>query len=503
MRRLASNTVFVGFIAAWFLAASPIMRSESVNATNEGVVRLPWSLAMISTRSFCQMPTHEYVVPRSMRRWCCARRPAWRVGRRSSGVAGLADHIPAPRVHVSARDRAGSGGAEGAAARPWACAKIRRRVLGRRVPCVSKPSTTSSRPSAICPRRCGATSTRRGCRRPSSRWWRRLKSGLRMATRRRSRSSDIVYAQLRGRKRFVLFPADVSDDLYVFPRLHRSTRQSRLDLRALPPAGFGRFHRRRAAAPLVACAVAARCPKSTGGANARRRAVHGRRAPAPTTRRRSPSRCSRSRRRSSRTRCSRVVRCPWRRGLNFDRAQRSARAYVRAHRRAAAGIVHGAMTRRRRRGRSRATVGGAASPRRRARRRRRTESRRCAGLPRRGRARRGGGGGARPRPADALRASTASATLRRCRGLSAALVARRARRRAPRAPPLPPAAAARLRDAQAPRQGRAPAAARRAAFAGRVGAGAASCATSSARRSARGGERVARLVGCCRFGGEC
>ena len=66
MRRLASNTVFFGFIAAWFLAASPIMRSVSVNATNDGVVRLPWSLAMISTRSFCQMPTHEYVVPRSM-----------------------------------------------------------------------------------------------------------------------------------------------------------------------------------------------------------------------------------------------------------------------------------------------------------------------------------------------------------------------------------------------------------------------------------------------------
>ena len=64
--RFASNTVFVGFIAHWFLAASPIIRSESVNATNDGVVRLPWSLAMISTRSFCQMPTHEYVVPRSM-----------------------------------------------------------------------------------------------------------------------------------------------------------------------------------------------------------------------------------------------------------------------------------------------------------------------------------------------------------------------------------------------------------------------------------------------------
>ena len=66
IRRFASNTVFVGFIAHWFLAASPIIRSKSVNATNDGVVRLPWSLAMISTRSFCQMPTHEYVVPRSM-----------------------------------------------------------------------------------------------------------------------------------------------------------------------------------------------------------------------------------------------------------------------------------------------------------------------------------------------------------------------------------------------------------------------------------------------------
>jgi hypothetical protein len=35
------------------------MRSVSVNATHDGVVRLPWSFAMISTRSFCQMPTHE------------------------------------------------------------------------------------------------------------------------------------------------------------------------------------------------------------------------------------------------------------------------------------------------------------------------------------------------------------------------------------------------------------------------------------------------------------
>jgi hypothetical protein len=59
MRRLASKTVLRGFIAAWFFAASPTKRSVSVNATYDGVVRLPWSLAMISTRSFCQMPTHE------------------------------------------------------------------------------------------------------------------------------------------------------------------------------------------------------------------------------------------------------------------------------------------------------------------------------------------------------------------------------------------------------------------------------------------------------------
>ena len=59
IRRLASKTVLVGFMAAWFLAASPIMRSVSVKATNDGVVRLPWSFAMISTRSFCQIPTHE------------------------------------------------------------------------------------------------------------------------------------------------------------------------------------------------------------------------------------------------------------------------------------------------------------------------------------------------------------------------------------------------------------------------------------------------------------
>merc|ERR1719272_845625 len=66
MSRLASKTVFSGFLAVWFFAASPISRSVSVNATYEGVVRLPWSLAIISTPSFFQTPTQEYVVPKSI-----------------------------------------------------------------------------------------------------------------------------------------------------------------------------------------------------------------------------------------------------------------------------------------------------------------------------------------------------------------------------------------------------------------------------------------------------
>ena len=40
-----SNTVLAGFMAAWFLAASPISRSSSVKETNDGVVKLPCSLA--------------------------------------------------------------------------------------------------------------------------------------------------------------------------------------------------------------------------------------------------------------------------------------------------------------------------------------------------------------------------------------------------------------------------------------------------------------------------
>lgn len=42
---LISKMVFLGFIAAWFFAASPIRRSLSVKDTNDGVVKLPCSLA--------------------------------------------------------------------------------------------------------------------------------------------------------------------------------------------------------------------------------------------------------------------------------------------------------------------------------------------------------------------------------------------------------------------------------------------------------------------------
>lgn len=53
-----------------------------------------------------------------------------------------------------------------------------------------------------------------------------------------------VYAQLVGSKRFVLIAPDESTNLYVYPRLHPSTRQSQVDLRAVPADCFHRFHTR-------------------------------------------------------------------------------------------------------------------------------------------------------------------------------------------------------------------------------------------------------------------
>ena len=48
-----------GFVATWFLAASPTSFSPSfVNATQEGVTRLPWSFGTISTCRAHRMRAH-------------------------------------------------------------------------------------------------------------------------------------------------------------------------------------------------------------------------------------------------------------------------------------------------------------------------------------------------------------------------------------------------------------------------------------------------------------
>jgi len=61
IRRLASKIVLLEFTATWFFAASPIKRSLSLNATYDGLVQLPWSLAIISTLPFWKTPTQEYL----------------------------------------------------------------------------------------------------------------------------------------------------------------------------------------------------------------------------------------------------------------------------------------------------------------------------------------------------------------------------------------------------------------------------------------------------------
>merc|ERR1719384_938022 len=66
IKRLASKIVFSAFRAAWFLAAVPTNRSVSEKETYDGVVRSPMSLGIISTVLFFHVPTHEYVVPKSI-----------------------------------------------------------------------------------------------------------------------------------------------------------------------------------------------------------------------------------------------------------------------------------------------------------------------------------------------------------------------------------------------------------------------------------------------------
>ena len=67
MNRLIEKTVFSGFVTAWRLATWPTRISPSlVNATTEGVSRLPSWLGMTTGLPPSITATTELVVPRSM-----------------------------------------------------------------------------------------------------------------------------------------------------------------------------------------------------------------------------------------------------------------------------------------------------------------------------------------------------------------------------------------------------------------------------------------------------
>ena len=67
MKRLMEKTVFSGLVMAWRLATCPTRISPSfVNATTEGVRRLPSWLAMTAGSPPSTTATTELVVPRSM-----------------------------------------------------------------------------------------------------------------------------------------------------------------------------------------------------------------------------------------------------------------------------------------------------------------------------------------------------------------------------------------------------------------------------------------------------
>ncbi|KAI7360115.1 hypothetical protein KC320_g119 [Hortaea werneckii] len=71
IRRLTSKTVLAGFMAAWFLAASPMRRSSEVKETKEGVVKEPWSLATVVPRSMPMAPS--YTSSAILNIWCADR----------------------------------------------------------------------------------------------------------------------------------------------------------------------------------------------------------------------------------------------------------------------------------------------------------------------------------------------------------------------------------------------------------------------------------------------
>ncbi len=67
MKRLIEKTVFSGLVTAWRLATCPTSRSPVlVNATTDGVSRLPSGLVMTTGSPPSMTATTELVVPRSM-----------------------------------------------------------------------------------------------------------------------------------------------------------------------------------------------------------------------------------------------------------------------------------------------------------------------------------------------------------------------------------------------------------------------------------------------------
>jgi hypothetical protein len=66
MKRLAEKMVRLGLVTAWRLAATPTSTSLSLNATTEGVVRLPSALGMTVGSPPSMTATQELVVPRSI-----------------------------------------------------------------------------------------------------------------------------------------------------------------------------------------------------------------------------------------------------------------------------------------------------------------------------------------------------------------------------------------------------------------------------------------------------
>ena len=67
MKRLIECTVAAGFVTAWRLAVSPTRRSlPLVNATTEGVVRVPSWFGTTLAWPACITATTEFVVPRSI-----------------------------------------------------------------------------------------------------------------------------------------------------------------------------------------------------------------------------------------------------------------------------------------------------------------------------------------------------------------------------------------------------------------------------------------------------